>query len=136
MTNDSKLSRTTSEDAQLETGSKIWEITRQVVAALLVGLITYLAIDRGRAWDAIDSNRHMMEIHEAEGKTRHSLIDTDMERMEEEVDELSDAVRECQLQQQRMLIEIAKLPPDIWEAKILKNEHDITVIKSLMENRK
>ena len=114
-------------DPQL--GTKIWSFARPIIGMLLVALITFLAADRNSAWDAIERNTHALDIHKGEGKTRHAILDADIERIMDFMDDLADEMRECQLQQQRTMIEVAKLPPDEWEERILENEHNIIEIR-------
>lgn len=110
-------------------GSKIWSLAQKVIGPLVVALVTFLAIDRGLAWTAIGDGTHALGLHKEEEKSRHALLGLSLESMQADIDELSDGVSNCQLQMQRVLIEMARLPPDVWENRIMKNKHEITILK-------
>ena len=120
------------ENSSLKMGSKIWEVSQTLIGWALVAAITFLVSDRNSAWDHINSNSRSLETHILDGKRKHSLIDRDFKEITKDIDELSDDLRQCQLQQQRMLEVIAKLPPDDVEEQILQNTIDINVLKSRM----
>lgn len=133
---DSKLPRFETETSYGEAmGSKIWSFAQKVVGPLVVAFVLWLVADRNRTWDAIDLVVHDLEIHEIDGRRRHALLDREIEHLGKDMDEMSDELRECQLQQQRILQIISNLPPDKWEDKILANERAIDVIRERMEKR-
>lgn len=128
--NDPTLSQLAEKQRSLEMGTKFWDIAQKVIGWALVAGIVWLIDDRNTAWDSIDTTAHDLEFHAVEGKRRHALLDREIRQINDDIDDLSDAVRECQLQAQRTLIQMAELPPDKWEAKIEKNAHDIAVMRS------
>ena len=115
---------------RLLTGNKFWTLSQAIIGPLVVAGIIWLVSDRNRAWNALESLEDELKIHEIEGKRRHEIIDRRLAQKRKEIDELHDGWRECQLDTQRLWIEIAKLPPDEWEKRILQNTRDISVLKN------
>ena len=109
--------------------AKAWVFAHKVLGPLVVASILWLAADRNNAWNRIHDIESVFSRHELEGQNRHTVIDIDIKRLYETLEKLSDDIAELHNTQQRILIEIAKLPPDKWEQKILENERDIIELK-------
>ena len=148
MTNGKETPLYNGDSRRVFTRNKIWSISQAIIGPLVGAGVVWLINDRNRAWDALDAVTHDLEIHIVEGLRKHALLDKELERIDndsahrhseqaqqlrqivKDTDEVSDVWRECQLQQQRLWIEMAKLPPDEWEQRILQNERDILKLLS------
>ena len=99
-------------------GSKIWLLVQKAVPLLLVALVSFLAVDRNRAWDAVRTNAHALDLQRLQ-------IDV----LREKVVSVNGSMAQCQANMQAVLVELAGLPPDEWERRILQNTQDITELK-------
>ncbi len=118
---------------RLSSGSKVWTISQAIIGPLVVAGVIWLVSDRNRAWDTLESVKDQLKINEIENERLHDIINRRLSQKRKELDELSDAVRQSELQVQRLWVEFAKLPPNQWQERILRNERDITVLKSKEE---
>ncbi len=130
MSNGSRLPEIEGTGARLLSGNKIWALSQAIIGPLVVAGVIWLVTDRNRAWTTIESLEDELTIHEIEGQRRHDIINRRFEQKRKELDELNDGWRECQLAQQRIWIELAKLPPEEWKRQINENSKNITILQS------
>lgn len=132
MTNGPNLQEFPRAGTKLSSGNKFWAFSQAIIGPLVVAGVIWLVSDRNRAWDALESLKDDLKIHAIEGKRRHDIIDRRFAQKRKEIDELHDGWRECQLATQRIWIEMAKLPPDEWERRIIQNEREIIKLQNHM----
>lgn len=133
MDNGSRLSKMPGADPRIYSGSRIVSMVQTVVGPLVVAGIIWLVADRNRAWESIDSFEHDLEIHIIKGVRKHDLLERDFAEIRYQLNIISEQLAVLDATIQKIILEVAKLPPDEWERRILKNERDILNIKSRAE---